>query len=174
MQESEQGTTNTSIPSRNKTQEEQTFTAESDRSSLMQWSPVKLAGNKRTLDAVGEANDTPGESEDEREDGEMSEEDELEGSDVDCYPGPDDSSDRFNAKKPEEAPSQPDELAEQLEARPRKQTLSSHEISAAHTANADSSVIVVSHSDPLPQEQNQPKSTNNTNKEPQPSTQRRG
>lgn len=104
----------------------------------------------------------------------MSEEDELEGSDVDCYPGPDDSSDGFKAQEPEEAPPQPDEHAKQLEARPRKQTLSSHEFSAAHTCNANSSVIVVSHSNPLPQEQIQPKSPNNTNKKPQPSTQRRG
>ena len=77
-------------------------------------------------------------------------------------------------KNQKEAPPEPDEPAEQLEARPRKQTLCSHEISAAHTDNAVSNDIVISHSDPLPQEQNQPKPTNNTNNEPQPSTQRRG
>ena len=101
MQENEQGTTNTGFPSRNKTQKEQAFTAESDRSSLIQWSPIKLAGNKRTLDAVGEVDDTPGESEDERDDGEMNEEDELEGIDASCYLGPEDSSDIFNAQEPE-------------------------------------------------------------------------
>jgi hypothetical protein len=140
----------------------------------MQWSPVKLAGNKRTLDAVGEADDTPGESEDEREDGEMSEEDELEGNDVDCYLAPEDSSDRINAQEPEEAPPELDEPTEQHEARPRKQTLSSHEISASHTSNTNNSDVVVSHSNSMPHEQNQPKSANNTNNEPQPSTQRRG
>ena len=104
------------------------FTDESDKNFLMQWSPVKLARNKRTLDVVGEADDTLGESEDEREDGEMSEEDKLEGSDADCYPGPEVNSDIINAQEQDEAPPEPDEPAEQLEARSREQTLSSHEI----------------------------------------------
>ena len=74
----------------------------------MQWSPVKLAGNKRTLDAVGETEDTSSESEDEREDGEMSEEEEMEGSDDECDPNPEGKSDKTNTPELEAILSEPD------------------------------------------------------------------
>ena len=82
MQENEQDWAHVGTLSRNKTQENQELTTESNREGTMQWSPVKLAGNKRTLDAVGEADDSSEESEEEKEDGEISDE----GSDADCFP----------------------------------------------------------------------------------------
>jgi hypothetical protein len=99
MQENMQSTANTCIPSRNRTQEEQVPTAESDRSSIMQWSPVKLVGNKRTLEDVGEAEDTPGESEEERKEGKLSEGENLEDSDVESHPASPALEDRFEKKQ---------------------------------------------------------------------------
>ena len=71
MLEAEQPTINTEIQSRNKTQEGQELTAESEKSALMQWSPVKLAGHKQALEESGDFKDTHDESE--REEGEVSE-----------------------------------------------------------------------------------------------------
>lgn len=97
----------------------------------MQWSHVKLAGNKRTLDAVGEDEDTSEESGEEREDGEMSEED----SDDDCYPGPEGNAAGINGVEFEVTPPEPNDLEEQLDARPREQMPSRLEISVEHTNN---------------------------------------
>lgn len=122
----------------------------------MQWSPVKLAGNKRTLDAVGETEDTSSESEDEREDGEMSEEEEMEGSDDECDPNPEGKSDKTNAPELEAIMSEPDAPVEQSEGRPREQNLSRHERVVEHTCNAGNNDLMVSHFAPPPQGHDQP------------------
>ena len=76
MTENEQLLDNTTPQTINKTQMETELTTKSDNSSQMLWSPVKLAGNKRTLDEIDEADDTFGESEEETEEGGISDDEE--------------------------------------------------------------------------------------------------
>lgn len=60
-------------PSMNKTQGEQEFTIANNKSSSMQWSPIKLVDHKRSLDASREEEGTPYQSDTDMEDGEISE-----------------------------------------------------------------------------------------------------
>lgn len=77
MQEVEQPSINNDIQSKNKKQEGQELTAESEKSALMLWSPFKLVGHKRALEESDEFEDTHDESE--REEGEMNEDEDETG-----------------------------------------------------------------------------------------------
>ena len=76
MKEAEQPTDFTEPQSKNKTQKGHELTAESNQSGQMQWSPIKLAGNKRALEDDCETEEPYAKSD--REEGEMSEEEEDE------------------------------------------------------------------------------------------------
>lgn len=134
MQENEQDTTHIGTLSRNKTQKDQELTTESSRSATMQWSPVKLAGNKRTLDAVGEADDSLEESEEEREDGEINDE----GINANCYPSPEVNAAGTNTLEAKTILAEPNESEEQLEGRLNEQMPSSHEVHEVHSVNTGS------------------------------------
>jgi hypothetical protein len=161
MQEYEQGMTNTGILSRNKTQEKLTPTVESDRSSLMQWSPVKLVGNKRTLEVIGEADDSSSsESEEEREEGELSDEEELAGSDAESQPEsptPGDGLERTSTHLAEGATPEMLGPTEQHVNRGREHSFSNSEIAAAHLGNTDSGDTTAGRYQSPPKEQSSPK-----------------
>ena len=74
MREVEQPTELYEPQSNNKTQAGHKLTVVSDQSGQMQWSPIKLAGNKRVLEADCESEEPLAESE--QEEREMSEEEE--------------------------------------------------------------------------------------------------